>query len=486
MKLFNQITQLKRLIGLILAPSLAVLIYLLPLDLNREAHITFSIMVFMLTFWLLEVIPLSATALLGISLAVMFGVVPVKEAFRSLGHPIVLLFIGSFLIAVAMSKYGLDKRIALNILTKDFFIKSPFRLILGFSLIGAFLSFWISNTATTAILLPLSLGIIAIMKKTDIKNIDKFAIFLLLSIAYSSSIGGATTLVGTPTNLIGAGFLEKLGYDIDFIKWFSLAFPITFLTYLAFLLYIRFYIRGIKYQPDEIKRLLISEKEKLPKLNRGEINTLVAFSLAVVLWILPGVFNVFGVSEVYQFFKAHLPNSIVAVISGILLFILPNDKGEGTLVVDDLKKLDWDAILLFGGGLALGSLIIKTGLAKYIGTKIGGLISPEHLVLFVFILVLSMVFLTEVSSNTATVLTFVPILIGVLKELAIEPFYIIFGVVLAGSFAFMLPIATPPNAIVYGSRLIPIRTMVKVGFILNIIGAIIITSMVIIYMLNYN
>ncbi len=482
MRVFNRITQLKRYLGLILAPAFALIIYFLPLDLNREAHITFSIMVFMLIFWLLEVIPLSATALLGISLAVIFNIVSVKEAFRSLGHPIVLLFIGSFLIAVSMSKYGLDRRIALNILTKDFFIKSPFRLILGFSLIGAFLSFWISNTATTAILLPLSLGIITIMKKTEIKNIDKFAIFLLLSIAYSSSIGGATTLVGTPTNLVGAGFLEKLGYDVDFVKWFVLAFPITFLTYIAFLFYIRLYIRGIKYEPNEIKSLLNTEKNKLPKMNRGEINTLIAFILAITLWILPGIFNILGANEIYQFFKTHMPNSIVAVIAGILLFILPNEKGEGTLSVEDLKKLDWDAILLFGGGLALGSLIIKTGLAKYIGTKIGGLISPEYIVLFVFILVLSMVFLTEVSSNTATVLTFVPILIGILQELKVDMFYIILGVVIAGSFAFMLPIATPPNAIVYGSRLIPIKTMVKVGFILNIIGAIIITLMIIIYM----
>jgi sodium-dependent dicarboxylate transporter 2/3/5 len=381
-----------------------------------------------------------------------------------------------------MSKYGLDRRIALNILTKEFFIKNPFRLILGFSLIGAFLSFWISNTATTAMLLPLALGIISIMKTTEIKNMDKFAVFLLLSIAYSSSIGGATTLVGTPTNLIGVGFLEKLGYNIDFVKWFILAFPITFLTYLFFLFYIKQYIKNIKYNKEEVKNLLLDEKRKLPTLNRGEINTLIAFSLAVILWLLPGIFNILGFTEIYQFFKAHLPNSIVAVIAGILLFILPNGEGEGTLSVEDLKKLDWDAILLFGGGLALGNLIIKTGLAEYIGNKIGGLISPKYIFLFVFVLILSMVFLTEVSSNTATVLTFVPILIGVLQKLHMEPFYIIFGVVIAGSFAFMLPIATPPNAIVYGSRLIPIRTMVKVGFIMNIVGALIITVMIILYM----
>ena len=478
----EKIIKLKRVIGFILAPTLALLIYLLPLDLNQKAHIVFSILVFNIIFWLFEVIPLSMTALLGVSFAVIFGVVPVKEAFKSLGHPVVLLFIGSFLIATAMSKYKLDRRIALNVLSRDIFLKSPFRLIVGFSIIAYLLSFWISNTATTAILLPLSLGIIVILQSAKIPNFEKFTVFLLLSIAYASSIGGATTLIGTPTNLVGAGFLEELNYNVDFIRWFTYAFPITFLTYIAFLIYIKLYIKSGNYSYEKVKQLLLKEKSKLPSINRGEINTVIAFLLAVILWSLPGILNIFGFEEIYKFFKGHFPDGLVAILSAIILFILPNEDGKPTLTSNDLRGLDWDTILLFGGGIALGQLIMKTGLAEYIGKNIAEFISPNYLILFVFILILAMVFLTEISSNTATVLTFVPILIGILKELDINLFFIIFGVVVAGSFAFMLPIATPPNAIIYGSRLIPLRVMTKVGIFLNIIGAIIITGMVVIYM----
>ncbi len=472
----------KKTIGLFLAPVLAAFIYITPMELSKEAHIVFSIMGFCLVFWLTEVIPLSMTAFLGVSAAVVFGIVSVKEAFLSLGHPVILLFLGSFLIAQAMTKHGLDKRFALNLLSKDFFLKSPIRLIIGFSIISFLLSMWVSNTATTAMLLPLVLGIIHMFKKNRIKDIEGFEIFALLSVAYAASIGGASTLIGTPTNLIGAGFLKNEGYDIDFLKWFLLAFPITFTSYVALMFYIKFHIRNFSFDIKKIKELIKEEKRKLPRVSRGERNTLFVFFLAAFLWILPGLANLLGNQELYRFLKAHIPEAIVAVLAAVLLFLLPVNKHEGTLTSADLKELDWDTILLFGGGIALGKLIIKTGLAAYIGKKISALISPEMIVIFIFILIFSMIFLTEVSSNTATVITFAPILIGVLKELHVDLFYPIFGVIIAASFAFMLPIATPPNAIIYGSKLVPINKMAKVGFFMNLIGSVIITTFILIYM----
>ncbi len=478
----KKLEEKKKTIGLFLAPVLAAIIYIIPMELSKEAHIVFSIMGFCLVFWLTEVIPLSMTAFLGVSLAVVLGIVSVKEAFLSLGHPVILLFLGSFLIAQAMTKHGLDRRFALNLLSKDFFLKSPIRLIIGFSIIAFLLSMWVSNTATTAMLLPLVLGIIHMFKKNRIKDIEGFAVFALLSVAYAASIGGASTLIGTPTNLIGAGFLKEEGYDIDFLKWFLLAFPITFTSYIGLMLYIKFHIRNFSFDAKKIKQLIKEEKKKLPKVSRGERNTLFVFSLAAFLWILPGLANLFGNQELYKFLKAHIPEAIVAVLAAILLFLLPVNKHEGTLTSSDLKELDWDTILLFGGGIALGKLIIKTGLAAYIGKKISALISPEMVIFFIFILVFSMIFLTEVSSNTATVITFVPILIGVLKELNVDLFYPIFGVIIAASFAFMLPIATPPNAIIYGSKFVPINKMAKVGFFMNLIGSVIITIFILIYM----
>jgi len=478
----RQLKYYKREIGLILAPLIAAVIYLTPMELPRDAHIVFAIMGFCLVFWLTEVIPLSMTALLGVTIAVILGIVSVKEAFLSLGHPVILLFIGSFLIAQAMTKHGLDRRFALNLLSLDFFLQSPIRLIAGFSIIAFLLSMWVSNTATTAMLLPLVLGIIQMFKNKKISNTGRFAVVALLAVAYSASIGGATTLIGTPTNLIGAGFLKEEGYDVDFLKWFLLAAPITFTSYLALLLYIRFHIRGFSFDKEKIKQLIRQEKKSLPRVSIGEKNTLFVFGLAAFLWILPGLANILGNQTLYKLLKAHIPEAIVALIAAVLLFLLPAKKGEGTLTAKDLKELDWDTILLFGGGIALGKLIIKTGLAGYIGKKVAGIISPEMIILFIFVLIIAMIFLTEISSNTATVITFAPILIGILKELNIDLFYPVFGIIIAASFAFMLPVATPPNAIIYGSRHIPISKMVKIGFFMNIIGSVIITIFILIYM----
>ncbi|NPA52435.1 MAG: DASS family sodium-coupled anion symporter [Aquificae bacterium] len=483
MKSKNEI-EIRKYIGILLAPILSVIVYILPLDLNPDAHIVLSIMVFCLIFWLTEVTPLSITALLGVTLAVVFGIVDVKNAFLSLGNPVLILFIGSFLIAQAMTRHGLDRRFALLLLTRDTFLKSPLRLIVGFSLISFLLSMWISNTATTAMLLPLILGIVETFKKNNIKGVKTFAVYLLLAVAYSASIGGTTTLIGTPTNLIGAGFLKEEGYEIDFLQWIIIVAPISVTMFFILMLYIKFKIRKFRFDKKQVKTIFLKEKRHLPKLSVGEINTLVVFVTAATLWVLPGIANLVGNEVAYRFLKTHLPESIVALICGILLFLLPIDikKYRGTLDIEDLKKLDWDTILLFGGGIALGKLIINTGLAQYIGKKISSVVSPEFLVGFLFVLIISMIFMTEISSNTATTVTFVPIIIGILKQMNIDIFYPIIAVVVSASFAFMLPIATPPNAIIYGSNLIKITKMAKTGFVLNIIGSIVILTYIIIYM----
>jgi sodium-dependent dicarboxylate transporter 2/3/5 len=421
-KLLNLEKQ-KQKIGLVLAPSLAFLSYLLPLDIPTDAKLTLSIMVFCSIFWFLEVLPLGITAILGVSLAVILGITPVKEAFVSLGHPVILLFIGSFLIARAMTKYGLDKRIAINLLSKDIFLKSPFRILLGFTIISFFLSMWISNTATTAMLLPLALGIIHLFEKEGIKDAKKFGVYLLLALAYTASIGGTSTLVGTPTNLVGVGFLKEVGYEIDFLKWSFIAFPVAFGMFLFLLFYIKLHIRKFSFDYKKVKHIITLEKSKLSKLSKGEGNTLFVFLITVFLWILPGIFNILGNKELYKFFKAHLPEGIVAILGAILLFLLRAEKGKTTLDTKDLKNIDWDTVFLFGGGIALGKLIVKSGLASYIGNFVAGLVSPDMAFLFIFSIILSMVFLTEISSNTATTITFVPIIIGALQSMNIDVFY---------------------------------------------------------------
>ncbi|RMA97783.1 SLC13 family permease [Hydrogenothermus marinus] len=485
----------KKKIGLFLAPTLAVLTYILPLSIKSDAKIILSIMVFCIVFWLLEVLPLGITAFLGVSLAVVFGIVSAKKAFLSMGHPVILLFIGSFLIAQAMTKYGLDERIALNLLSKDIFLKSPFRILFAFTLISFFLSIlfaftlisfflsmWISNTATTAMLLPLALGIITLFSHNKIKNSKAFGIFLLISIAYTASIGGTATLIGTPTNLVGVGFLEETGYNVDFLQWFLIVSPISISMYIVLLLYMKFNIKNFKFDFHQVKQIISSEKNKLKPLSKGEKNTILAFSFAVVFWLLPGIANLVGNKTAYLFLKSHFSEGIVAILAAILLFLLPTENSKSTLNSEDLKQIDWDTVLLFAGGIALGKIIIQTGLAKYIGTQIASLVPSNMTILFIFVIILAMIFLTEISSNTATAITFVPIIIGALQQLNIDVFFPVIAVIVASSFAFMLPIATPPNAIVFGSGLIKISKMVKLGFFLNIIGSIILTIFVIIHL----
>jgi len=441
-----------------------------------------TIMSFCLVFWMSEVIPLSMTAFLGVLLAVMLGIAEMETAFQNLGHPIILLFIGSFLLARAMTRHGLDKRIALFILSRPFFQKSLFRMFLGFSGIAFLLSMWVSNSVTVAMLLPLTLGVTQLVcQPADGKN---SALYFLLGIAYSASIGGIGTIIGSPPNLIGVNYLAQQGIRIDFLQWMYLALPIAGIMYGVMLLYMRYYLGKSGYNKLAVQAYVADKKLQKEQLRKGEQVTLGVFVLAVILWLAPGVFNLLGLEQAYTFMSTYFAESTVAVLAALLLFLIPPGKetgGQGTLTAEDLVKIDWDTILLFGGGMALGQLVITSGLADVIGRSITSLVDPNQRVLLVLVLVFLVLMLTEVSSNTAIAITFVPIIIGVLNGLNLPLLYPVLGVVIACSFAFMLPIATPPNAIVYGSKLVPISQMARAGMFLNLVGAVVITAFVMLY-----
>jgi solute carrier family 13 (sodium-dependent dicarboxylate transporter), member 2/3/5 len=470
--------------GLLLAPLLAVIIWALAAGLPFEARIVASIMVFCLVFWMAEVIPLSMTAFLGVLLAVMVGVAKIETAFQNLGHPIILLFIGSFLLARSMTRHGLDKRIALFILSQPFFQKSLFRLFLGFSLVSYVLSMWVSNSVTVAMLLPLTIGVTQLVCQPE--KGKNSAVYFLLGIAYSASIGGISTIIGSPPNLIGVNYLAQQGVRIDFLQWMLMALPISLTMYGGMLLYMYYFLNKCGYNRQLVKAYVKDEVNKKEKLKKGELITMGVFELAVILWLLPGFLNLFGFEQAYTFMSTYFAESTVAVLAALLLFLIPPGKenaGQGTITSDDLVRIDWDTILLFGGGMALGQLVVTSGLADIIGTSITSFIDPNQQLMLIFILVLLVLFLTEVSSNTAIAITFVPIIIGVLYNIDVPLLYPVLGVVIACSFAFMLPVATPPNAIVYGSKQVPIATMVRTGLLLNIFGALLITLWVMLYML---
>lgn len=465
--------------GLLLAPLLALLVWWLAAGLEPKEQAVAAIMVFCLVFWMTEVIPLSMTAFLGVLLSILFGIADINTAFQNLGHPIILLFIGSFLLARSMTRHGLDKRLALFILSRKFFQKSLFRLFLGFSLVSFVLSMWVSNSVTVAMLLPLTLGVVNLLGKEDTGR------YFLLGIAYSASIGGISTIVGSPPNLIGVNYLAAEGVVVDFLQWMLLALPISLSMYGFLLLYVRFFLKKSTYTAAVVEAYVAQHSQEQAPISRGEQTTLGVFVLAIVLWLAPGVLNLLGQEQAYAFMTTYFAESTVALLAALLLFLLPagKEKGqEGTLTTGDLLRIDWDTILLFGGGMALGQLVVSSGLADTIGEGITTFVDPAQQLLLIFILVSGVLLLTEVSSNTAISITFVPILIGVMAQLQVPVLYPVLGVVIACSFAFMLPVATPPNAIVYGSRQVPIGFMARVGLLLNIVGAMLITLWIMLYM----
>lgn len=473
----------RRNIGLVVAPAVAALVWLLAGDFPFEARFVASTMAFCLVFWMTEVIPLSMTAFLGVLLAVMVGVADIATAFQNLGHPIILLFIGSFLLARSMTRHGLDKRIALFILSQSFFQQSLFRMFLGFSLVSFVLSMWVSNSVTVAMLLPLTLGVTQLVCQQDQGR--HTAVYFLLGIAYSASIGGISTIIGSPPNLIGVNYLAQQGIRIDFLQWMLMAMPISLSMYGLLLLYMYYYLSRSGYNRQTVKAYVQEQLSRREKLKKGELVTMGVFSLAVILWLAPGFLNLFGLEQAYTLMSTYVAESTVALLAALLLFLIApgqENEGQGTITSDDLVRIDWDTILLFGGGMALGQLVVTSGLADIFGRGITGFINPEQQWMLLFILVLLVVLLTEVSSNTAIAITFVPIIIGVLQRINLPLLYPVLGVVVACSFAFMLPVATPPNAIVYGSRQVPIGSMVRAGLLLNLAGAILVTLWVMLYM----
>src|SRR5690606_13398198 len=304
-----------------------------------------------------------------------------------------------------------------------------------------------------------------------------------LGIAYSASIGGVSTIIGSPPNMIGVQYLGERGINIDFLDWMMLTLPVSLCMYAFMLFYMYRFMKTSNFSSQKIKEYLELNAENLKKFSAGERNTIIVFILAVSLWLLPGMLNMFGFEEAYKQVSKYLPESIVALIAAILLFLLPSDKNHtGTLQSEDLRLIDWDTILLFGGGLALGSLIIQTGLAASIGNGIANTVSSGNIPGLVFLLIAGILLMTEISSNTAIAITFVPIVIGILTTLQVDILYPVLGVVIASSFAFMLPVATPPNAMVYGSGYIPLSKMIKTGAWLNLVGAIIIFGFMMLYM----
>ena len=428
-----------------------------------------AITVWVAIWWNTEAIPLAATSLLPLILLPLLGIIPIGTVSSSYSNPMVLLYMGGFFIAMAIEKWNLHKRIALNIiLLIGTNIPS---IILGFMVATAFLSMWISNTATTLMMLPIGMAVISqlTLLNSQSKEITNVGKALMLGIAYSASIGGLATLIGTPTNIILAAMAnETFGYEISFSKWFTFAFPLSsilliicwiYLTKSAFKIPFTLKIEGGK---EEIKHQLLS----LGKISFEEILVLCVFFLVSFFWITR--------SFLFSDLIPGLDDTIIALVGAIILFALPASS-ENKKILDwkTAEKIPWGILLLFGGGLAIADGFKNTGLADWIGSQFA-LLDFLGFGVFLLIVILVVNFLTEITSNIATASMLLPILAAVAIEMNVNPLILMIGATLAASCAFMLPVATPPNAVVFGSGLLKITDMTKAGFWMNIISIIIV------------
>ena len=473
----------RRTIGLFAGPIVFALLFFAPLPLPDPAHRVAAILGMMVVFWVTEALPLAVTALLGPVLAVVFGVAPARSAFASFADPIVFVFIGSFILAEAMFAHGVDRRIAYTALSWRFVGASAGRILITFGAVTTVLSMWMSNTATTAMMFPIGLSIVAHLARSGMTGARQFGLVMMLITSFGASIGGMATPVGTPPNLIGVGNLEKLaGIKITFFQWMLIGVPGAVLMFA--LVALQFYFAGARGAAVDAAstQIVRDELEKLGRVSRGQRNVLIAFGITVLLWVAPGVFAIAGVdnSAFARAFTQAAPESIAAMIGALLLFVLPVDwtGRRFTLSWDQALKIDWGVILLFGGGLAMGELAFTTGLAEALGKGITSWL-PSHSTLALTALFTGVaIVVSEATSNTAAANMIVPIAIAVANAANLSPLEPALGATLGASMGFMMPVSTPPNAIVYSSGFIPITSMMKYGVLLDIAGFFIIVTLV--------
>ncbi len=457
----------RKTIGLFLGPLLGIVVYLLPLDLpSGEARRLLAVFVCVVAWWITEPIPLAVTALFAAVSAVALQIADIKKVLAPFSDPIIFLFMGSFFLARAMHVHGLDKQIAATFLSNRHLKRSPLLLLAFLGLLCAALSMWLSNSACTAMFYPIALGVLGSLGPGQEKKLGPA---VLLLIAYSASLGGLGTPVGTPPNLIGIAMLERFAsVKISFLQWMSIGIPVFVAGYLAVLVLLKFFY-PLKLDPENVGE---SWKEKV-RFTGPQKRCLAVFGVTVALWLLPGFAAVFlGEDSVIRSVMAtSIPEAVAAMTGAILLFFIPasGSGSEKLLSWESAVKIDWGTIILFGGGISLGSMIFETKLAQSLGESWLSMFGKPGLWEFTLVSIVMAVLLSEFSSNTASANILIPVIISVAQSAGISPVPPAIGATIACSMGFMLPVSTPPNAIVYGSGLIPMREMVRAGLCVDLV-----------------
>ncbi|MCK0160547.1 SLC13 family permease [Allomuricauda sp. F6463D] len=468
-----QITKHK--IGLVLGPLSFFYIFFFfhPEGLNDSANAVLATVAWVAIWWITEAISISMTALLPIVLFPLTGGLSLGETTASYGHKYIFLYMGGFILALAIEKWNLHRRIALSII--KVVGTNITSIVLGFMLATALLSMWISNTAATVMILPMAMAIVTQLKDNpqtiENENIN-FGKILMLSIAYSASIGGVATLIGTPTNLVLAGVVQTtFGEEITFSQWFVFGFPIAFiLLFIAWKYLTKFTFKFTKESFPGGREEIDVQLKKLGKMSFEEKIVLTVFIMTALAWI--------SRSFLLQNIIPGIDDTVISISCAILLFVLPTSKKRKRIMVwEDAVKLPWGIILLFGGGLALAAGFESSGLALWIGNKLIALKTVPFVILLL-ILIATVNFLTEITSNIATTAMLLPVLVSLAPILGVHPYYLMISATVAASCAFMLPVATPPNAVVFGSGYLSMNDMVSRGIWMNILSIIILTIIV--------
>ena len=473
--------------------------------LEQDPRAVAAVGVLMAFWWITEAIPLAATSLIPIVALPALTSVEVSDATAPYASSIVFLFLGGFLIAIAMEKWNLHRRIALRTLQRVG--TQPRQIILGMMISTAFLSMWVSNTATTLMMLPIAMSVLALMvershdrsasgaaaaddlregleRKQAISDIvadpevRTFGVALILSIAWAASIGGLGTLLGSPPNAIVAGYLsDELGKDVGFLQWMMLGVPIAVVFIaISWMLITRVLFRFDLPEVPGGRQMIEAEIDKLGRMSLGERMVVAVFGGAAFLWVVPGLLSEIDAVATAAPWLGGLDDTAIAIAAGVMLFLLPGDR-EGAMVLDwkDAEVgLPWGVLLLFGGGLSLAAAVAATGLDLYLGEQVSGL-EVLPIVLLLAAVSAIVLFLTEVTSNTATAATFIPVLGGVAVGIGVDPTTLLIPAALAATFAFMMPVGTPPNAIVFGTGAVTIAEMARGGLVLNVVGLVLIT-----------
>jgi len=475
----------KRILAFGITPIISILIIVFqPLAASVPTNNMAAVGLVMAVWWITEIVPLAVTALLPIVLFPLLGIMDGKATSSTYYNHIIFLFIGGFIIALALQKWNLHKRIALKILMLTG--TSPAKILLGFMLATAFLSMWISNTATTMMMLPILLSVLGNLEEIyGNEKLKNYAVGLLLGVAYSSSIGGIATLIGTPPNPIFAQIYEinfPNNPEISFSQWMLFALPLSVImfSFMYGLLYFLFAKGQSKLWQNVSAVNFKQEYDRLGKASYEERVVFVLFITTAVLWMTRsalniGSFHFAGWASLLPYPK-YLNDGTVAIMMSLMLFLIPSKQNKGEVLMDwkTVKQMPWGIILLFGGGFALASGFKNSGLSLYIGDQLQSLQSLHPLIIIIVVSTI-MIFLTELTSNSSSTTMILPILATLAVSTHIHPLMLMLPATFAASMAFMLPVATPPNAIVFSSNRLHISEMARTGLVLNIVGIIVIS-----------